>query len=552
MRRAIVFSTVTMFVTGGCVLLEKYDYSGYGGQGSAGSGESSSSSNSSSSSVSSSGTGGGGGQAQGGAGGNGGGGSGGLMQCAEICNYMDPPCYGDVDCNVAASEQNGFGDIYHQQVRAIATTLDNTLLIAGDYAGSPTFGSAPTLNPPAATQFSGFVANVDSIAQGLNAFTTIAYGNTLGVGAVPGGAYTIGVDRAVTVAQFAVRRFTLTGGITWQHDFGAYKDKSNAFILSIGNDLDPIYVAGTMVGTLPSGSSICPTFVDPSNTTSNANPFVFELDKDSGVCNWGFTLGGGEITGMSLIDGQLVIVGHYKLADTIRLTPLEPPIGPNASAGFIAAYRLSSDPLTPPTVEWVHTYAATDATGSFFPLAITADGQRTYLTGTLVGTLALTDPGQTMSASATNADMVVMAFDSSSGARQWAHRIGGLGHQVPQSILKTTKGLLVAGYHVNTQPMASIGMAIVPDQDQGLLCAGKERCLFLMKWNDDGTTAWAREFGVNETAKDPTVRLAVDTNSLWLAASREAAIDFKTDGVDLMSAGGQDVLVARFVLNALP
>jgi len=100
----------------------------------------------------------------------------------------------------------------------------------------------------------------------------------------------------------------------------------------------------------------------------------------------------------------------------------------------------------------------------------------------------------------------------------------------------------------------STGMAIVEDQDGGDLCLTKQTCAFLMKWRPDGTTAWAREFGVNETAQDPTILLAADATNLWIATSRNTTINFGPGDLtpSPQPAGNQDVLVGLFPLASLP
>lgn len=524
MRRLAIFSGSTMLIVGGCALVDTYDYSSYGDT------SSSSSSGTTSSTSGSSST------------------SSGTPKCpAEICNNpSDPSCLPDQDCTVQATTQSIFGEANHQQVKTATVSLDGSLLIGGEYAGDPSFVNGAPLTLPTVGQFGAFVAKIDDKGVGTFAKSLSTGGATIGVAPAPDGLYALG--RSGTPAngfKLFVQRVPFDMGTMWRHDFGKGPNQFGGKVISNGGPSDPIYIAGTSTGPIESNSTLCPGYVDMSMTTG-PNPFVFRLKPNDGTCDWGFPLGGGVITSMTIANGRLIITGYYTNLDDINISSPQQAPGDTSASAFIAAYDTTSSKPVKPT--WAYTYAVKEDGGSATFLSVTSDKDTTYVTGTLFGTIT-TDSATTID-SKEDADMIVMAYETLGGKFLWARRIGGLGTQLPQSIVKTTDGFYVAGFHTNPQPSLSSGMAIVEDQRQGMLCFGKKRCSFLMKWNNDGTTAWSREFGDDETAKDPTILLAADTVNLWIATSREAPLSFGGDS--LIPVGGQDIMVAKFPFTDLP
>lgn len=427
--------------------------------------------------------------------------------------------------------------------------------MGGEYAGNPTFAADSPLPPAPSMKSSAFAALLDANAGGIATRMFTSIGTTLGVARAAADWLAIGHNDASTGGAriFVERHKTLPSGTAWRHDFGSYQDGSDAMVTSLGGENDPVYIAGNAAAVLESNSTLCPGFMDPPSMTV-ANPFVFQLNPSNGQCNWGFTLGGGVITGMSVVTGQVIIVGYYLKTENIRLNPRTFPSCDACVSAFIAAYDTTSAPNAPKEPLWLHTYAIKESEGFFKLLSVTADNNHTYVAGTLKGSFSITD-GPTIASAESDADLVVMAFESVGGKFVWAHRLGGPGTQEPQSILAISngmpsRGIYLAGYHHNDSPMSMGGMAIVEDQAQGQLCLAKRQCLFLMKWNENGKTVWAREFGADETGKNPTVRLAADTDSLWMAATRASDVDFGLG--TLSSAGEQDVFVAKFSLGGLP
>jgi hypothetical protein len=418
-----------------------------------------------------------------------------------------------------------FGDMNHQAIKAMAIGSNGTVVIGGDFGGTLTFGSAMSLNNGTQDLWP-YVARIGFDGNGVAVYSGTAKGVTTGVAVKEPDIFAVKLTFGSGAPTIKTTHIEKSGG--WSKMLGGDAENGAPSITGGGGWLHMAASVKGMVDTFA-----CPML--PSFTTSTVDSLVMQIDPADGDCLWGTRIVESNVASVAASPNIVAIGGSY--TGNIDLPGAKPPN--TGTAAFLAVYDLKNLHNLIGT-DFLATETSVSGIIGFTTVSIGSSGD-IFAAGTFKG--ALIAKGETLKSTNEGADFdLIVAKYTSTANLLWIKRFGGMGLQIPNSIVASGNNVFISG----TTPSL---MAIAHNTDSGPLCA-TGKCMFLLDLDaTTGATRWGRAFGSGETADDATALITADTGNLWLGGGWSTPIDFGS-GNQVPSPMAQDAVLAWF--TALP
>jgi uncharacterized delta-60 repeat protein len=152
------------------------------------------------------------------------------------------------------------------------------------------------------------------------------------------------------------------------------------------------------------------------------------------------------------------------------------------------------------------------------------------------------DATETSLTSAGSADIFIAKYNAD-GTLTWAKRAGGTGYDISTGISILSDGSsLVTGYF---RGMPTFGGG---ETNATILTSAGNEDIFIAKYNDDGTLAWAKRAGGIKNDDSWRVCVLTDGSSLVTGFFADTATfgEGETNETSLTSAGGYDIFIAKY------
>ncbi|RYU94081.1 Ig-like domain-containing protein [Emticicia agri] len=339
-------------------------------------------------------------------------------------------------------------------------------------------------------------------------------------------------------------KYNIAGELVWvkraggaNNDFGTGITTDNA-----GN----IYVTGFFYSTM--------NFNNPSATGSNEISSAGQTDafvakyNTSGEVQWMKRMGGTDNDNAQSIkvdnDGNVFVIGNFRLTANFN-TPSATGSNELVSAGdqdvFMVKYNNSGD------LAWIK---RTGGTGGDYGYSITVDNTgNVYTTGGFVGTTDFNMPSDQNTntlVSLGDYDIFIAKF-ANDGTIQWLKRGGGTNTDIGTTIFADNAGnTYLSGIF---QGQANFNTPSSFANNYLYVWGGSDA--FIVKYNPAGEVMWLHRAGGANDDYAADIREDLSGN-IYLAGNFRGTMNLNflyyqnTNGIELTSAGGQDIFIAKF------
>ncbi|HSD13510.1 MAG TPA: T9SS type A sorting domain-containing protein [Flavobacterium sp.] len=331
-------------------------------------------------------------------------------------------------------------------------------------------------------------------------------------------------------------KYDSNGNYLWAKRLGDVADEDYATCIAVSNNGE-IYVSGHFQGTVD---------FDPSVATANlvctgylySDMFIAKYDNNGNYI-WAKAIGGDngwEYTHSLAVksNGELCITGRFNgIADfdpsaaTVNLT------NTGNDDIFIAKYDTNGNYL------WAKSMQASES----YSLALNSIGE-IYITGNFINTVDFDPSAATANLTAAGNNDIFFAKYDNNGNYLWAKAIGGTSSDVGLFlVLNSSNEIYITGYFRDS-------VDFDPSAAATTLTSLGNGDVFLAKYDSSGNYLWAK--GMGGVGSDVGLLLVLNSNGEpYVSGFFNGTVDMdpSSAAVNLTSAGGRDIFVAKYDVN---
>jgi len=337
-----------------------------------------------------------------------------------------------------------------------------------------------------------------------------------------------------------VARYNPDGTFAWaRHDGGSNYGGSEISTLSDGSSVVTGYFYGTATFGLGEANETTLT------SAGEGDIFVAKCNPD-GTLTWARRAGGSGHDGScgisTMSDGSSVVTGRFQSsAATFGLGEANETTLTSAGSDDIFVAKYNPDG----TLTWARRDGGSGYGEVSFGVSTMSDGS-SVVTGTFsfsgTATFGLGEANETTLTSAGEGDIFVAKYNPD-GTLTWARRAGGSGHDGSYGISTMSDGSsVVTG---DFQGTATFGQG---EANETTLMSAGVYDLFVARYNNDGTLAWASRAGGSNSDVGKDISILSDGSSVVTGYFNGNATfgQGEANETTLTSAGGCDVFVAKY------